>query len=87
MGLGGVRGGIFFWSQRNSGKTPCTLGGWSSAPPTVYSGSRELLTSIGDIAVWWNEYVTDPFNPNDVPLTLTTEEAEAEDQEVDSLIA
>ncbi|KAI3367323.1 hypothetical protein L3Q82_008366 [Scortum barcoo] len=48
---------------------------------TVYSAGGELLTSTADIVGQWKEYFEDLLNPTDTP---STEEAEAEDSEVDS---
>ncbi|KAK3566209.1 hypothetical protein QTP86_029183 [Hemibagrus guttatus] len=50
---------------------------------TVYSGSRELLATLGDIVGRWKEYFEDLLNPIDMP---SVEEPEAEDSEVDSFI-
>ncbi|KAI3364980.1 hypothetical protein L3Q82_001146 [Scortum barcoo] len=50
---------------------------------TVYSAGGELLTSTGDIVGLWKEYFEELLNPTDTP---STEEAEAEDSEVDSSI-
>ncbi|KAK3557454.1 hypothetical protein QTP70_027739, partial [Hemibagrus guttatus] len=50
---------------------------------TVYSGGGELLASTGDIVGWWKEYFEALLNPTD---TLSVEEPEVEDSEVDSFI-
>ncbi|KAI3362794.1 hypothetical protein L3Q82_001658 [Scortum barcoo] len=50
---------------------------------TVYSAGGELLTSTEDIVGQWKEYFEDLLNLTDTP---STEEAEAEDSEVDSSI-
>ncbi|KAK3530107.1 hypothetical protein QTP86_014770 [Hemibagrus guttatus] len=50
---------------------------------TVYGGGGELLVSTGDIVGRWKEYFEDLLNPTD---TLSVEEPEAEDSQVDSFI-
>ncbi|KAK3517211.1 hypothetical protein QTP70_001131 [Hemibagrus guttatus] len=49
----------------------------------VYSGGGELLASTGDIVRRWKEYFEDLLNPTD---TLSVEEPDTEDSEVDSSI-
>ncbi|KAK3538143.1 hypothetical protein QTP70_032395 [Hemibagrus guttatus] len=50
---------------------------------TVYGGGGELLASTGNIVGRWKEYFEDLLNPTD---TLSVEEPEAEDSEIDSFI-
>ena len=61
----------------------CLKRGKQSSTNTIYSGGGELLTSTGDIVGRWKEYFKDLLNPTD---TLSIEEAETWDSEVDSFI-
>ncbi|TWW78180.1 hypothetical protein D4764_11G0003010 [Takifugu flavidus] len=68
---------------KDSSKPSGALGGGSSAPPTLYSAGRDLLTSTGDIDRWWKEYFVELLNP---VVTASTEEVEAGDSKEDFAI-